>query len=1353
MSKLHRDNAGYVGCSYEETQDPYFSYNKLALPLSESDKTVIRDEVTFTVTVASTSGGNKYFIDGTQQATVRLLEGNVYTFDQSDSSNGGHPLRFSYTEDGTHGGGQEYTLGVTTNGTPGSAGAYTKIVVPFGLHDLYYYCSNHSGMGGFANVTKDPFKFTTGLPILKTTDAFGQTLSSGNNEDPFAANLVLAIPMNGDATTVTAGWAGYAGAWAGTDTWASLGVTTGLGQNGGSKGYSTTTETWAGAKNLTDGDFGSGIRGSNGWVLRYPTSTTITINPGAQSYLSDLVVCSDETTQIQNGTSVTSFPATVTGQVFWLRYTGGGYPGLGAFGNVTNPAFRDVSNVIRGSGSAKTITYNGNVQISTAQSKYYGSSCVFDGGNDSLKVPASADFQFGSGDFTIETWFRPNNTSRMAIYHGSSGTDHSVGIDYSYITQTIGIWASSNGTSWNLADGDSSGSRGSIVVPVGAWTHIAFVRNGSLLQLYINGVLDKQFTTAGSIVDESSYQPVIGEWWNGIYDLNGYLADFRIYKGIAKYTTPFPTGSYGMDVVTYTGNGSTQSISGLSFQPDLVWIKATSAAYNHYLVDQVRGFNGSNAKVLQSNLTNAEESQNGPGNAFVSFDNDGFTVALGTNNWAGTNQNNQNYIAWAWSAGTVSNPVGDIWQGSATKYIGVKFSSASGGTISFGQTSGSTTVEVWKSSDNSYWTQQGGTLTLSDGHTLTFTDQYVYIRNTSNATFSNWYAAATNGADGHYSSVTYPSGASWSGPAYTDHDFRDGGGTLIAPGSLNSSAYLYGDWTSMVTGNYSSAHGWGTTYQTLNAFDGNLSTMVIPHGSDGWKFEPTTPIAGNKIEIRGWNDGCPNAGLKINGNNYGDALGPDQTVGEWYTLPYSTLESIELAGDGSAGNTEFRLQAIRIDGRLLIQNNQSPPNVPSIASVVRASASYGFSIISYTGTGSATTIGHNLNSDPGLIVIKSRTNADAWPVYHQSLSNPTNNYLTLHTANAVGSITNYWNGTNSSVIGVLGGYAHNSSGQDYIAYCWSEVPGFSKFGSFTHPSTTSLNLGFKPKFFLIKETDGTTPWYIFDAERDSFDDPLFPNTGGAEANGFAFTANNSGISWVSGSLNAGTYIYAAFAESAAGEGFESVIVDQLGTDDLSGNNNNASNTGVSFQTSVKKFYDGAAAFTGGTSVNVPNSSELQFGTGDFTIEGWMHPTSYGVTYPTVISKYDNGDTSWILRLHNSGQVIWYSGTSGGTNNASSSGLPLLNRWSHVAVVRQAGVAKVYLNGSQILSVADTFNYDDTNAIYFGRQDANNVNGLEGYLQDFRLYKGIAKYTSSFSPPERSVQGTARRYPSGIYVVS
>jgi len=110
---------------------------------------------TFTVTVVSTGSGNKYFIDGVQQATLNLAENGTYKFDQSDSSNGNHPLRFSTTSDGTHSGGDEYTIGVTTNGTPGQAGAYTQIVVAASAPTLYYYCTNHSGMGGQANTVDD----------------------------------------------------------------------------------------------------------------------------------------------------------------------------------------------------------------------------------------------------------------------------------------------------------------------------------------------------------------------------------------------------------------------------------------------------------------------------------------------------------------------------------------------------------------------------------------------------------------------------------------------------------------------------------------------------------------------------------------------------------------------------------------------------------------------------------------------------------------------------------------------------------------------------------------------------------------------------------------------------------------------------------------------------------------------------------------------------------------------------------------------------------------------------------------------------------------------------------------------
>ena len=109
---------------------------------------------TYTVTVVSTGDGNKYSIDGSQQATLNLTKGQTYNFDQSSGTNDGHPLRLSTTSDGTHNSGSEYTTGVTTNGVPGNSGAYTQIVVDASAPStLYYYCSNHSGMGGQINIS------------------------------------------------------------------------------------------------------------------------------------------------------------------------------------------------------------------------------------------------------------------------------------------------------------------------------------------------------------------------------------------------------------------------------------------------------------------------------------------------------------------------------------------------------------------------------------------------------------------------------------------------------------------------------------------------------------------------------------------------------------------------------------------------------------------------------------------------------------------------------------------------------------------------------------------------------------------------------------------------------------------------------------------------------------------------------------------------------------------------------------------------------------------------------------------------------------------------------------------------
>ncbi len=127
---------------------------------------------TYTVTVVSTGSGNKYAIDGVQQKTLNLIEGKTYEFDQSDSSNSSHPLRFSTTSNGTHSGGDEYTTGVTTNGTPGSSGAYTRITVASSAPTLYYYCTNHSNMGGLAN--------TLSSSVTRAYDVTVAATDSGN---------------------------------------------------------------------------------------------------------------------------------------------------------------------------------------------------------------------------------------------------------------------------------------------------------------------------------------------------------------------------------------------------------------------------------------------------------------------------------------------------------------------------------------------------------------------------------------------------------------------------------------------------------------------------------------------------------------------------------------------------------------------------------------------------------------------------------------------------------------------------------------------------------------------------------------------------------------------------------------------------------------------------------------------------------------------------------------------------------------------------------------------------------------------------------------------------------------------
>ena len=163
---------------------------------------------TIAVTVVS-DGGNKYAFGGSTTPNYTFLAGNTYRFTQEDSSNSGHPFRFSATANGSHGGGSEYTVGVTTAGTPGNSGAYTEIVVTNSTTSpLYYYCTNHSGMGGSAQLTTTQGAFKNHGDITfggnmtgsaDSTGSFGQINTAGN-VGLGIANVAMTDPAGGTRT-------------------------------------------------------------------------------------------------------------------------------------------------------------------------------------------------------------------------------------------------------------------------------------------------------------------------------------------------------------------------------------------------------------------------------------------------------------------------------------------------------------------------------------------------------------------------------------------------------------------------------------------------------------------------------------------------------------------------------------------------------------------------------------------------------------------------------------------------------------------------------------------------------------------------------------------------------------------------------------------------------------------------------------------------------------------------------------------------------------------------------------------------------------------------------------------------
>ena len=222
----------------------------------------------------------------------------------------------------------------------------------------------------------------------------------------------------------------------------------------------------------------------------------------------------------------------------------------------------------------------------------------------------------------------------------------------------------------------------------------------------------------------------------------------------------------------------------------------------------------------------------------------------------------------------------------------------------------------------------------------------------------------------------------------------------------------------------------------------------------------------------------------------------------------------------------------------------------NISSQVRVNATAGFSIVSYSGNGSnGQTVGHGLGVAPSTIILKSRTVSSNWRVWHKSLAADGSKRLILDQSNASENAGFLNDTAPTSTVFTLGSSdnAWNDSGETYIAYCFSEVAGYSKFNSYTGNGSSNgifVSLGFRPSWIMIKRSSGSENWSIFDDARHANESPngriLRPDSNRSEggnvtnhqidllSNGFKCRTSEQKFN-----ANGSTYVYWAFASSPA----------------------------------------------------------------------------------------------------------------------------------------------------------------------------------------------------------------------------
>tara|TARA_B100000925_G_scaffold100838_1_gene73875 strand:- start:499 stop:4767 length:4269 start_codon:yes stop_codon:yes gene_type:complete len=970
--------------------------------------------------------------------------------------------------------------------------------------------------GNFTPPT-EPLTNITDTKLLccqSSTDATAATVTPGTitaNGDVFATKneltgyMVLAVPgiststsanlvTNGHFDTNTTGWTAVDA----TITWSNGRAQTNRTGGTGYTAYYQITGLSSGQRYTV-----SGLLDSTGTGNRQDLRILDDLVTSGGSVLTNVNGIDD---QIIQGSS--SFTATGSTHYIYTVSDGGG---TGFFDNIVvkqEDAPRDYSADIRGSGTNKTLTASGGAGVGYELGGYYGSAMTFDGTGDALEVSNNSDFNFSDGsDFTIELWLYRKD---------AGGNDGIIGI-FENTLATRRTWQFEQRANqairfewWTDGSSGTSITTSSNRVPTDQWSHICAERSGDVITLYVNGVAEGVNTSAGSIYNNTVDPLRIGAINQSISaELRGNIQDIRIYKNLAKYkggfNVPKPHTPVGIEAfrttadicknnfatLNYIARGSKYALSdgNLKFTNSTSnwtgFIEATHGFRTGKWYWEVRMDASSPYHIFGIvNNTIAHHHINDAYFYGMTYQSDGRFYA-------------ENNGGSSFSSGnTTAQTIGDVVMLAVDMDAKKMWLGVNGAWLGSGNPS---------TGDNANWDSSRG---FTDGRDytpifLSYGSSGLTINFGQNPSFSGQATAGTNADDSGKGLFKYapPTGFlalcedNLPTPAIAD------------PGKHFKTVLYRGD------GN-----------------NGHLITGVGFQPDLVWLKE-----RGPGSSSHQWHDSVRGAG---------NALLSNATNAESYSATYLySLDSdgftLGNSGGVNASTDDYVAWCWKAGGAAVTNNDGT------ITSQVSANQTAGFSIVSYTGDGNnGDTVGHGLGVEPKLVISKSRTATGQWLVSTNGISDSDLFLETTGTQDGFTRVTAY----SSTTLTLNSSSAHNSSGVDYVSYCWAEIEGFSKFGRYEGNASTDgpfIYCGFKPAFIMIKNIDTAGGlWIIGDNARvstnpingylhaESNANEYGPLNGDAEYTWVDFLSNGFKLRQTGDSINAAdTYIFMAFAES------------------------------------------------------------------------------------------------------------------------------------------------------------------------------------------------------------------------------